>query len=286
MMRIDRLRRPVRAQLLEPPHAPFVAGTARLDALAYPGLLLLPELVEAPVGEGLGGEFLRLGAFVGREVPGIRAQDAAVELDDARRHSIEESAVVRHDDQRGSPRREFLEPLDAGEIEVVGRLVEQQQVGLERERERERGALALAARETGGRPVGREPEAIEHRREPYVECMAGLGVRIGRCVAQRQARAQVGGGGKGRLLFDEGDRQPVAPLHFAFVEGLPPGEHCEQRGLAGAVAPDQADALSRADREVRVVQQGQQAEGEVGVEECNPGHARKITRAAHQVRPV
>ena len=53
------------AQLLQPLHAPFVAGAAGLDALADPDLLLRPELVEAAVGDCLGRELLVLAPLVG-----------------------------------------------------------------------------------------------------------------------------------------------------------------------------------------------------------------------------
>ena len=59
-----------------------------------------------------------------------------------------------------------LEPLEALDVEVVRRLVEQQQVGVGRQRARERGARQLAAGERVERPVEigvAEPEAAEDR---------------------------------------------------------------------------------------------------------------------------
>src|SRR4029077_18261706 len=48
-----------------------------------------------------------------------------VELDDARDDAVEEGAVVRDDDERAGMRGErTLEPGEAGEVEVVRRLVE------------------------------------------------------------------------------------------------------------------------------------------------------------------
>ena len=55
---------------------------------------------------------------------------------------------------RGVDRREqLLEPLDRLDVEVVRRLVEEQQVGLRGERARQRGPRQLAARERRERPV-------------------------------------------------------------------------------------------------------------------------------------
>ena len=91
----------------------------------------------------LGCELARLARLVRGEVAGIRAQQAAVELDDARGHAVEERAVVRdHDRRPASSRDEVLDPRDAVDVEVIGRLVQQQQVGLERERQRQRRALS------------------------------------------------------------------------------------------------------------------------------------------------
>ena len=87
--------------VLEPSHAAFVARAARLDALADPRLFLRPELVELAVRRRFGGELVALARFVRGEVAGIGAQHAAIELDDARGHAVEERAVVRDDDRVG-----------------------------------------------------------------------------------------------------------------------------------------------------------------------------------------
>ena len=52
------------------------------------------------------------------------------------------------DDQRGAAAVELaLQPFDGGEVEMIGRLVEQQDVRLRRQRARERGAARFAAGE-------------------------------------------------------------------------------------------------------------------------------------------
>ena len=65
------------------------------------------------------------------------------------------------DDRRVQAHEVALEPLERGDVEVVGRLVEQQQVGIAGERARERGARQLAAREAGEAAV-----ELGHRRSP------------------------------------------------------------------------------------------------------------------------
>src|SRR5687767_11568801 len=57
-----------------------------------------------------------------------------------------------------------LEPLERGDVEVVGGLVEKEQVGIAGERARQRGAGELAAGEAAERPVELvvlEAEAVE-----------------------------------------------------------------------------------------------------------------------------
>src|SRR5216684_8460820 len=134
------------AQALEALDSAFVARAPRLDAFADPGFFLRPELVELARGDRLGGELAGLDALVIGEVAGVGAQHAAIELEDARREAVEKGAVVRDDDRGGLLQQRSLQPEYAVDIEVVGRLVEQEQVRLERKREGERGALQLAAR--------------------------------------------------------------------------------------------------------------------------------------------
>ena len=79
---------------------------------------------------------------------------------------------------------------------------------------------------------------------------------------------------EGRLLRHVGDAQALLELEDAVVGLFQPGQDLEQRGLAGAVAADQADALARFHGERRSVEQGDVAEGQVCVgegDECHGG---------------
>src|SRR3546814_10359672 len=78
------------------------------------------------------------------------AQIAAIEPQGLARQPGEEGAIVTDDDERARKARQpVLEPFDRGEIEMVGRLIEQQYVGILRQRARDRGAAALTARGSG-----------------------------------------------------------------------------------------------------------------------------------------
>jgi uncharacterized DUF497 family protein len=65
------------------------------------------------------------------------------------------------------------------------------------------------------------------------------------------------------LLLDQHDLQAVLLLQLAVVEREPATDDAEQRGLAGAVAADQADALAAVDRERGAVEERQLAVGEL-----------------------
>ena len=102
-------------------------------------------------------------------VPGAGEVEAAaaLELEHGGRHGLEEPAVVRDEDDGRVDRGELaLEPLEAVDVEVVRRLVEQEQVGVARERAAERGARQLAAGEGRELPVEvgvAEAEPAQHR---------------------------------------------------------------------------------------------------------------------------
>jgi hypothetical protein len=70
---------------------------------------------------------------------------------------------VADDDQRAALRRERrLQPLDGGEVEVVGRLVEQEDVRLRRQHAGERRTPRLAAGQVRRVLLAGETELLQH----------------------------------------------------------------------------------------------------------------------------
>ena len=124
-----------------------------LDRLLAPGFLAL--LLLHPLGFLL--EVGRIIALVGKVFP-------AIELENPAHHIVEEVAVVGDHQHRA---RIFLEvvfePLDAFGVEVVGRLVEQQDRRLLEQQSGERDAALFTAREIFDRPVGRRAAQRLHR---------------------------------------------------------------------------------------------------------------------------
>ena len=159
------------------------------------------------------------------------------------------------DDQRAAAAVEFaFQPFDGGEIEMVGRLVEQQDVGRGRQHPRQRRAAGLAAGDMRGVFVAVQPELLQQiARLIVVVAGAEAGLDIGQ---RRGEAAEI------RLLRQIADGG--ARLHEAAAAvGLDQaGGDLQQRRFARAVAADQADALARRHRQFDARQQRRAAEGQ------------------------
>ena len=198
---------------------------------------------------------------------------------------------MRDEDHAGVERGERrLEPLQVGDVEVVGGLVEEQQVGVPGQRPSERGARELAAGEGRQRPVEvvvREAEPADDgggARAPVpaagmLETRHGLGVAPHRRLVVRAVlhrlfepaqllleRDQVGRAAEHvvpegqvevqrRPLVVEGDARALRERELAAVELGLPGEDAEQRRLAGAVRPGEGEALAALDLERDAVEE-------------------------------
>ena len=207
------------------------------------------------------------------------------------RHRLEEPAVVRDEDHRGVEREQLaLEPLEAGHVEVVRRLVQQQQVGVAAERPRQGGARQLAAGERAQLPVEvlvGEAEAAQDRGRVVAPAVAArvLEARLRRRVAVERALV-VGAAGhrlleprqlllephevararqhvlaqrqplvEGRALVVQGDARPLLERELAAVLLRLAGEDPEQRRLAGPVRPGERDPVAPLDAERDAVEE-------------------------------
>jgi hypothetical protein len=301
-------RRALRTQRLQPLDPADASRSPRLDAFSHPDLLLRQQLVGTRALLALGGELLDLPRLVGGERAGIAAQHAAVELDDPRRDGVEEGAVVGDDhDAALEADEQLLEPGDRVEVEVVGRLVEQQHVGNGDEGARQRDALLRSARELGDRARAVEMQMRQRRLDallpvPRVERLdsrlqrvevGSFGVRLvgvaddarlGDALADRvEHRAGVV---EQRLLGHVANAQPLRLLQETVVELLETRDDLEQRRLAGAVAADQADALARLERQRCAIEQRDVTESEVGVGEGEDGHGKKAAQTRRSRRSL
>ena len=161
-----------------------------------------------------------------------------------------------------------FEPDDAGQVEVVGRLVHEQEVGLTGEFAGEGEPLAPAAGEGVGRLV-RVGEA--HPREG--DGGAGLALAVLEAVGGEGGEHGLAGGEagvEGVLLRQVADAGAAAGGDGPVVGCLAAGEDLQQGGLPGPVGPEQPDparrqrqrhALQRGDAAERAAQLGQGDQG-------------------------
>ena len=99
---------------------------------------------------------------VRRVAAGVRGQPAVLEVDDLLGDAVQETPVVRDDEIGPARAREVvLQELDGVEVEMVRRLVEQQDVGVRQDRAGEHRAVLLAARELAS---GRAKSAFSNPR--------------------------------------------------------------------------------------------------------------------------
>src|SRR5450756_2487126 len=228
-------------------------GTLR-RVMSVPGELAVRDAVRAG---GLDAEPLDLVLLVRSEValepePAGPVVLGALVGQDVRRHAVQEPAVVR--DDHGAAReleQRVLERTERLDVEVVRRLVEQQQVAAELEGERQVEPVPLAAGEDPGRLLlvrALEAEGRDVRPRGHLD-VADLDVveTVGDDLPERLLRVDAGA-----RLVDVRDLDRLADLELARVQRLEPDDRLEQGRLADAVRADDADdAVARQDeREV------------------------------------
>ena len=235
--------------------------------------LLGQFLVEFGPLLGFGLEGRLLAPQVGFVVARPACQPAAIELDDPRGQLAQEDPVVGNEQDRARmSHQEFFEPGDGVDVEVVGRLVQQQDVGIADQGLGQQHAALHSRRE--GRYVGvgiqghagkdrvdllvQEPAAVDLQCvldpvEPGPQFLAPFrGQTVREVVVLGQhfgPRAEAAGdlvkdGAAKRLgdfLGEHGRRQALLPDDLPAVFGRLAVEQSQKRGLAGAVAPQHAD---------------------------------------------
>ena len=149
-----------------------VAGDVAFDVVEF-----LEELLFDGVKLGLAAlpAFLAL-EDVGGVVAAVLFDAGAAEFPDAIDDAVQEVAVVADDEQGALPglQRGF-EPLDGFHVEVVGGLVEDEQVGLLQQEAGEKGASLLSAaemREGQGQVILPEAKALQHLADASVVFIA------------------------------------------------------------------------------------------------------------------
>ena len=171
----------------------------------------------------------------------------AVELEHPSGDAIQEVAVVGDQDQAAAVLGEaVLEPGDRVDVQVVGRLVQDEQVGLGHQRPGQRDPLGLSAREAFDGLVHHraQAQAVRHRGRLPLALVVPLddGLAHGRA-------------GEARVLFEHGDAHVATAPDGAVLGQIDPGDDAQQRRLAAAVEPHDAEAVRIRDREGHVREQ-------------------------------
>ncbi|MNQ40609.1 hypothetical protein D3C85_542680 [compost metagenome] len=226
-------------------------------------------------------------AFKGRIVARIALELALVDVDDDVDHAVQEVAVVRDDDQRaGIALEPILQPDDRVQVQVVGGLVQQQQVGRAHQRLRQVQAHAPAAGEAGQRQVHLRLGEAQASQELFGARVHRVGVGIGQRgvdiahpqailgtlglgfergqfrfeAAQRHVAVDgVFDGGpvqRGGLLRDIGHAPARGVVEVALVGVQRAAQQPEKAGLAGAIGADQTDLVAGVQQQVDLVEQG------------------------------
>jgi hypothetical protein len=236
----------------------------------------------------LADEILEI-ALVGRDPRPIQVRD---DVDAA----VEQPAVVAdHDRGAREARQPALQPHRGFKVEVVGRLVEQQQVGLQEQRAGQRHAHPPAARIGGQRPRLRrlvEAEPGQDRRgarrrgigadgdQPLVDLGGAVGPGV---VLQRgEQRGAFGVGGQHGveqralaarcLLRDMAEARAGREPDVAAIGLDVADDRLQQRRLARAVPPDQPEAPPGVECHVGAVEQRAAADAEHQVADREDGH--------------
>ena len=170
--------------------------------------------------------------------------------------------MADHDHAAAPAGEVFLEALDGRQVEVIGRLVEQEHVGLADQDAGEVDPPHRAGGEIRDAPGRIDLEAVEHGRRTVRRQLALVGdLPAQRRLERAEPRIQL------RFLGQIGDGAAGALQPLAAVQLDQPCQRLEQGRLAGAVAADQTDAISIADRDAERAEQRLGAEPDGGIAE-------------------
>ncbi len=171
----------------------MVSRPPGLDLAADPDLFLGQPLVEQrPLG-GLGLQGRLLADEERVVIAGPARQHAAVEFDDPRGQLAQQHAVVGHHRQRALKAEEkIFQPGDGFQIEVVGRLVQQEHVRFGGQGPGQQHAALHPGGEHGQLGLGVQVHAAEHLLHPVVARQTVLRPAAGGDAVEDRARQVAG----------------------------------------------------------------------------------------------
>ena len=182
---------------------------------------------------------------------------------------------MRHEHERARPRRqEFLKPTDGREIEVIGRFVEEQQVGLRDQFAGQQSPPLEPGRHRPDIGGGVDLHSFERASGPLVRFPAfDLVGRHGGVEGLPHDGQSVAGEVLRHLLREIGNAGARSHHASSPIGLLLPGDHPEKCGLAGAIAAEKTDPLSGLDLPGDAIEERRPAVADREVVEVNEGHA-------------
>jgi hypothetical protein len=205
---------------------------------------------------GDGAEACVAVSFIGGVVA-FEPDDPALsfEGEDVRRDPIEEPTVVANDDgAAGEVLESLFERTHGVDIEVIGRLVEEEDVGARFESLGEVDAVALPSGE------GTDPLLLIRSRE--IEA-GDIGAGVDLSIAEEKGLLSIGDllpdggiGAKGiAALIDIGEPDGLTDAKVAVVGGLLTGDQAEEGRLAGPIGTDDADDASGGEAKTELLEE-------------------------------
>ena len=185
-------------------------------------------------------------------VVGEEARAAApVQRQDLRGNGVQHVPVVRHQHQRaGELRQAVFQHLQGRDVQVVGRLIQDQQVGGLEHQAGDQDPRLLAAGEAGQGPielVGGEQKALGPAGDVNGVSLVHHRLAVGgQRLAQRHRRVQML-----PVLIEQDHAQAVGALDRPGVGRTFARQQPEQRRLAAAVRAEQAQAHPGRERQVQ-----------------------------------
>ena len=249
---------------------------------------LAAEQVAYLVGLGVpGGDALLALLEVVLVVAAVGVDGSVVEFHHDVADPVEEVAVVRDHQQGAAAAFQIaLQELNGFDVEVVGGLVHDQEVGVERQHLADGHALHLASREFSHLPVRvRQAEGGQQLPEPLEKCRPSVFVEAGGVAAAvvEHLLEYAESGGEVIVLLEEGYADVLEEHHPpSRVGAVLAREYAQQGGLSGAVGGDQGDLVALVDVEAYMLEKHFRAVGLRDVLYLEiAGHARGLQQAEH-----
>ena len=141
-------RRACRTQSFQALDAPHRASSPCFHAFAYPDFLLRQQFIGARIGQRFFVQLKFLALLIGEKTAWVTTQFAPIQFHYPRRYRIKESSIVSDHHRCASMAFEqFFQPHNAVNVQMISRLIEQEQIRRGDQCLRERDTFFIAARE-------------------------------------------------------------------------------------------------------------------------------------------